>query len=115
MTKITTADCKKFLVNFFKNNPAPIIDIYGNDYALEDSQIEKLWVRDSKCKPGGGNHEMSEYYVCDSSNKYSYRPATDFTVERIFRLNLDKYDTAVIFIVLEDVEGTLYLGDEVGD
>ncbi len=81
MTKITTADCKKFLVEFFRSTPTLIAGIYGagSEAAVEvarDALLEKHWKRDRKFKLGGTYPRGPSYH------RVPRAPHTEFAVVR---------------------------------
>jgi hypothetical protein len=106
MAKITTADCKKFLVNEITKNPNIIHDIYGDTTtAINEALVTKNWIREYKCKPD------------DDVETHDGRTIAAYKVQAIRRFVLDPatFDTAVIFCVIEDKQGNLILGEYVGD
>jgi hypothetical protein len=122
----STADCKNFLAGFVKNNNSIVVSIFGEVIPdmIKDASNPKKWKRRYKCAPGKGLYEFDTYTIFDKnvtikrmgydglSNK---RPASDFVSERGFYLDPDVYDTGIGFVVLEDTEGNLHLGDYIGD
>jgi hypothetical protein len=121
-----TKDCKQFLANFVKNNPSIVVSIYGNfvmNDLIQDATDPSKWKRVYKCKPGGGRYEFDEYSMFDQNvhisrmgyERLAKKPADNFVSERGFYLDPDIYDTGVAFVVLEDKDGNLYLGDYIGD
>ena len=124
---ITTAQCKKFLVDFFRQSGGLISGIYGVETgaeALVDALQEKNWKRESKCKPQRESSRCSEYEFfpqgMDSARGPHYcrlQPLNvdDIAMERVFTLLPEKYDDGVAFVVFEMKDGTLCLGQYVGD
>lgn len=130
MAKITTADCKKFLAEFFKATPDLIVKLYGEPSsanttgteALAAALNEKNWIRVSKRKP---DEETADYEAFIKGEKYPQGPmyrglmhplsVEDVVAERRFVLLPSEYDTAIQFLVLEDSFGHLHLGDYIGD
>lgn len=121
----STEDCKNFIVDFVKANPSVVISIYGEeiDGLVLDATNPKKWKRTYKCKPGGGNYEFDSYEIFSKNEKISKMgyggtktyPATGFVSERGFILDENKYDTGIQFVVVESKDGSLYLGDYIGD
>jgi hypothetical protein len=128
----TTADCKKFLVDFFKDTPNLIIEIYGRGEdeggkeAFNFSQDVKNWKRDIKCKPGSENSYIhgDTTEVWEKGKSYPRGPSyhagvgiavSRIAVERHFTLKEDVLDSGVRFMVLETQEGELLLGEYIGD
>lgn len=126
--KIRTEDCRKFLVMFFVANPQIIQAIYSTSSTADIAEVQaaaatiKEWKREYKCRPGKGDREFESYTIHDHGcqmNRWAEpinatkRSPKDFVWERGFRL----YPTedGVKYVVLEDKDGLLYLGDYIGD
>jgi hypothetical protein len=122
MTKITTADCKQFLVAKITKNPEIILDIYEGfnepDNLLPTALIEKKWVRREKFKPTSdhdfANTEYDLWYPVRGPGRGSV-PADSLATVRVFSLEPNEFDDAVRFMVLEDKTGQLLLGEYIGD
>lgn len=123
---ITTADCTAFLADFIAANPSIVTSIYAPETIsclTADATNPKRWKRTHKCKPGGGDYCFDHYEIFDRSvpvSRIGYDgtrtvPAKNFVVERGFVLHSAIYDTGVAFVVLEDADGNLHLGDYIGD
>lgn len=120
-SKISTADCKKFLADYFSKNQVPLMRRWGE--VVPDvwtaAASAKDWSRTHKCKAGGANvvHEgFEKYEVHDAAGNVKYdRPATDFVIERGFTCRPDLFDSEVCFLVLEDAQGNLFLGTDMSD
>jgi hypothetical protein len=109
MAKITTADCKKFLVAEITRNPAIIHDIYQDKTtAINEALVAKNWVRISKCKADAEDGDVGTY------DGLQIDPSTVQAVRR-FVLDPATFDSAVVFCVIEDKKGNLILGEYVGD
>lgn len=121
MSKITTADCKKFLVAEIAKNNNIIHDIFGDTVtAINEAQVEKNWKRESKFSPtGDGDYAEDRYYfwrpTYGHSGNWGSIDAKDLTCVRRFILDPKTFDSAVMFNVLEDKNGKLHLGEYVGD
>lgn len=129
MPKLTTADCKKFLVDFFTSTPDLIVGIYESSVghaALKSALVASKWKRRSKCTPGGIDSALSgdHYEVFEKGKDYPKGPnyyagapipSVQVLCERVFVLDEDTYDTAIAFLVIETKEGQLFLGEYVGD
>lgn len=128
MAKTTTEDCRKFLAKFFKRNPQIIRALFNNakspelEKYQEDVENPKKWKRLYKCKPGGGTYTHPSYCMFKDGTTVNYyveafpevqRPLTDFVSERGFCC--DPFEDNVQFVVLEDKNGKLHLGDYIGD
>ena len=122
----TTKDCKDFIADFIKHNPAVISSLFGGltgKIVASEASNPTKWKRDHKCKPGAGNYEFDEYGIYDKNvkvNRVGYdilpkKPATDFVSERGLVFDPASYEDQIKFVVLEDVDGNLYLGDYIGD
>lgn len=119
MSKITTADCKKFLVAEVTKNPDIINDIFGDTAtAIDEALVEKNWKRESKFAPtGNGDYVQEQYdlwYPTYGPGRGSI-DAADLVCVRRFILDPEKFDSSVMFNVLEDKKGQLHLGEYVGD
>lgn len=119
MTKITTADCKKFLVAEITKNPEIIHDIYGDKTtAIKEALDAKNWVRELKFNANGDHEYADDTYELWCPTYGPSRgsvPATSLTTVRKFTLDPDQFDNAVAFMVLEDKQGNLMLGAYSGD
>lgn len=119
MSKITTADCKRFLVGEITKNPNIIHDIFDDNVtAISEALVEKNWKRESKFAPtGNGDYVQDQYdlwYPTYGPTRGSI-DANDLSCIRRFILNPNRFDSAVMFNVLEDKNGKLHLGEYVGD
>ncbi len=122
---ISTADCKTFIVDFFQNNPQVIKGLYGEDFKPEEMQMvvnSKNWKRRYKCKPGNGDYApyKNQYMIFENGTGVdrfgetnTRRPVTDFVSERGF--DCDPFDGGISYMILEDVNGDLHLGNYIGD
>jgi len=114
--KITTSDCKKFLSNYFLSDPKPIADIWEGEYpcdiAINKSRKPINWVRVWKMKPTD-----SLWYAAGSGYNTSngFKQFDQIKCVRCFVLSPIDFDTLVQFMVIEDTEGTLHLGDCIGE
>lgn len=119
MSKITTADCKKFLVAKITDNKGIINDIFGDTVtAVNEALQEKKWKRESKFTPtGNGDYVEDQYKLwCPTYGPSSGSiDANELTCIRRFVLDPDQFEDAVKFNVLEDNHGQLHLGEYVGD
>jgi hypothetical protein len=129
----TAAECKDFLVDFFKATPNMITEIYGSgpdEYgpeAFKLSQNPKNWKRTLQCKPGSEKAHIQTNYTTywikgnPWPEGYGYgihARDIDFdhiAVERHFTLKEDVLGEGVSYIVLETIGGELLLGEYVGD
>ena len=122
MTKITTADCKQFLVAEITKNPEIILDIYEGfnepDTLLSSAMNVRKWVRREKFKPTGDHDYVEDeydlWYPVRGPGRGSVA-ADKLATVRVFSLDSEEFDDAVKFIVLEDLEGKLVLGEYIGD
>lgn len=122
MSKITTADCKRFLVAEIAKNPQIVLDIYGGfnnpGNLLPTALIEKKWIRSEKFKPTGEHYRVEDSYRLWSPLKGPVRgevPAETLSAVRVFHLDPDQFDDSVGFMILEDNAGQLILGEYIGD
>ena len=116
MSKITTADCKRFLVAEITKNPQIVLSIYDGfnepDTLLSSAMNVKKWVRREKFKPTGDHDYVEDEYILWYRGSV---PADSLTVVRVFSLDSEEFDDAVRFLVLEDKTGQLLLGEYIGD
>lgn len=125
----STADCKKFLVDFLSKNRQIVLAYFPDESGSPSALIEALnvnnWKREYKRKAGSGNDynpEFDEYNIyLDGAiiNRYGDAigcptlPVREFAWER--RFNCDPFEGGLAFIVLENKQGELFLADYVGD
>lgn len=117
MSKTSTADCRKFIVDFLRANPDVVLSNWSEPE--ERAQIQKClfteskWKRMSKWRATGENDFAEpEYPVFDRSRRI---PAEQLSWVRDFYLNPTEFETAIGFQVLEDTNGNLILGQDIGD
>jgi hypothetical protein len=122
MTKITTADCKRFLVEKITKNPEIILGIYEGfnepDTLLSSAMNVKKWVRREKFKPIGDHDYVEDEYNLWFPVRGPGRgsvPADSLATVRVFSLDSEEFDDSVRFMVLEDKTGQLLLGEYIGD
>ena len=131
--KKTTEDCKNFLAQWFKNHPdfPRGFQAYDDEHqGIEEEQQKAAWLL--ACNPKKWKrvekHLHGSYYFCDNfGGQYSVQrvvlgqaislnmPADNFTVERKFVCAEDRLEGRIAFLVLEDKQGNLYMGNDVGD
>jgi hypothetical protein len=115
MSKITTADCKRFLVNEITKNPDIINRIDGQGSDILKQVSESNFVRTTKFKPTGKHDYATDTYKLWGSD--SSMSAKDLSQVRVFHFDKNKldYDTEFDysrgFMILEDLQGNLILGD----
>jgi hypothetical protein len=113
----STADCKRFLEDYFSRNQALIVKILGE---TADTR-QKNWKRYSKCSPEKSEYSVSDEYMIYGENAMlshygetsTYEPVSNFVSERAFFCT--PTEGAIAFLVLERPDGTLALGDYIGD
>lgn len=122
MSKITTVDCKQFLVAEITQNPQIVLDIYGGfddpENLLPTALVEKKWKRTEKFKPTGEHYRVEDSYRLWSPLKGPERgevSAEALVTIRVFHLDPDQFDDSVGFMILEDKTGQLLLGEYIGD
>jgi hypothetical protein len=118
VNKITTADCKNFLVDCVKKDPELVAGrldgTVASTVALASGTNAKEWKREAKINPnkdndyGDAGDDWGMYYGGTISG-------TKLKAVRKFYLNPDEYDSAVCYMVLEDLNGNLILGEDFGD
>jgi len=126
----STEHCKSFIATIIKDNPSIVLSIYGMVFEAEflsklvtDATTPNKWKREYKCKPGGGLQAFDEYSMFSKDvtisrmgyDRMPKRDVSDFISERGFCLAPDTYEDSVAFVVLEDHNGILHLGDYIGD
>lgn len=105
--KVTTKDCKQFIVREIRKNPNIIHNIWRDtNTAIHEALVEKNWVRTSKYK---ALEDDITFYSIDGI------VVSNVAVFRDFCLMPSKFDTTVQFRILEDVEGKLIFGEYLGD
>lgn len=125
MSKITTEDCKEFIAQFQRNNPEleyARFQVNANTVDSElkivfmEAQNSKNWKRTYKRKP-----DLSQSYMAYVSgaplNSYA-EPQELINVQHIESergFDLSSADGQIAYIVLEMKDGTLRLGDYIGD
>ena len=122
---MNTKDCKEFLAAFFKRNPI-IPGFFGSadegDPILKDAQTPNKWKRRYKCKPGRGDYEFRDYSLytegCVINHYGDAMPLvkaelSDYVSERGF--DLEGTEGQIAFLVLEMEDGSLHVGDYIGD
>jgi len=117
MSKITTADCKRFLVQEITQHPEIVTSIYDGfnspEILLPTALQEKKWVRREKFKPTGEHYRVQDEYFPLALE--SSIPADRLSTIRVFYLDPDEFDDSVGFMVYEDLQGNLILGEYIGD
>jgi hypothetical protein len=120
MKKITTADCKKLLVNLVSSDPTFITSGWNGDptaqKALTYAAKESNWKREWKVKAANATDESfygsgDGYYTFDRQ----LIPFDELSSIRCFVLSPDYFDTMFRYLVLEDKNGKLHLGENVSD
>lgn len=115
--KITTSDCKKFLVDCFTKDPNLAKGrVHTDDLAraLKDSLNEKKWKREAKIDPNKDN----DYGDAGDNWGMHYGGSISGTKLKSVRrmiLNPNEFDDAIQWMVLETTEGKLILGEDFGD
>lgn len=116
MSKTSTADCRKFIVDFLRANPDVVLSNWSEPE--ERTQIQRCLFTESKWKRHAkwratGNHDFAEpeYPTFDRRRIL----AEQLSWVREFYLNPAEFENAIGFLVLEDINGNLILGDEIGD
>ncbi len=115
---ITTADCKKFLVAEITQHPEIVTSIYDGfnspDSLLPTALQERKWVRTEKFKPTGEHYRVQDEYF-PLAPESPMIPAARLSTIRVFHLDPDQFDDSVGFMIYEDKQGNLILGEYVGD
>lgn len=127
MAKITTDDCKKFIADFQSrnqierarfdvDNPRRDYDFEENMKMVESTKNPKNWIRIYKKRPS--DEEDYRYYVDGANlNRYAEEQAeidmSKIEWERAFELK--DSEMAVAYMLYELKDGTLLLGNFIGD
>jgi len=121
MSKITTADCKRFLVAEVARRPEIVTSIYGSQPPTDlvvSAMKESKWVRREKFKPTGDHYRVEDRYDLwypAYGHRNGSAPADRLSTIRTFYLAPDVFEDTVGFMVLEDLQGNLILGEYIGD
>lgn len=128
MTTITTADCKKFIVDFQMKNPNlerirfglnPNDNVESNpDYQfIKDILVEKNWKRLFKMKPDPDEHSNVIYVSGQMFNRFA-EPISQVSwndIKYVRGFDMVTADGQIAYLVLEMKDGTLHLGEYIGD
>lgn len=114
MTVVTTANCRQFLVEVAKHKPEIINSIWQDcTTAMQEAVTEKLWKRESKFRPTSDHdYAPDEYRLWNWGDVV---PTEDIAWVRVFCLDPAQFEDAVKFLVYEMTDGSLLLGDYIGD
>lgn len=125
---------RKFLAQFFLDNPGMFDGWWDDDEEGQAARVEvnrlitdwENWTLRYKSRPGKGEYGLghSEPYTIILSGDgklnrwgeaefHEQRPKTDFAWERAFEC--EGTDGQIAYIVMEDKEGNLHLGESIGD
>jgi len=122
---VSTDDCKKFITEFLKVNNlvAPMFTERDGrmEVDLSSITIPGKWKRTRKCRPGGEGSMVSSgdskyhrhYYVSELSGETRKVDKDEIAWERNFD-HVD-FEAQVQYLVLEDKNGNLHMGDYTGD
>lgn len=127
MSKITTDDCKKFIAQFQKDNPAlerirfgikpeETIETNRDLQYLQDCLDPKNWKRLFKRKMT--DEDSNSIYVSGQSfNRYAatISRVRDEDVRYVRGFDMDKASGQIAYLVLEMNDGILHLGEYIGD
>lgn len=128
MTTITTADCRKFIVSFQAKNPElerirfglkPSDNVESNpDYQfIKDILVEKNWKRLFKMKPDPDEHSNVIYVSGQMFNRFA-EPISQVSwndIKYVRGFDMVTADGQIAYLVLEMKDGTLHLGEYIGD
>lgn len=141
-SKVSTDQCKKFIVEFVKKNPSLIKSIYGEtEYPEDQEELDQLlqaavktvnWSRtsrylitsdDNNCPTNYDYNRKRDasvdaYSVDRVVDRMGYDGTHQIPIERITwvrEFDLKPSEGAVAFAVLEDVDGDLHMGPFMGD
>ncbi len=117
MSKLSTKDCRDFLVKIFNQSPEMITCKFDDTESIE--QIKKVmsngnkWKRIRKFKANGSSEFTQSNYRSEVGD--GVIPAEKVAWVREFFLNPEEFEDAIGFQVLELNNGDLMLGEFVGD
>lgn len=127
MTKITTEDCKKFIVQFQKDNPDLERDRFGIEPTetlstnpdlqfLSDCLLEKNWKRLFKTK-FNEDYSTGIYVSGQKFGRFDRQAAyvNENDIRYVRGFDMDTADGQIAYLVLEMNDGTLHLGEYIGD
>lgn len=117
VNKVTSADCKQFLVDCFKNDPKLLygrVHVSDLPIVLASALNAKNWKRDEKINPNKDNDYTDAGDSWDTHYGGEISGAQLKSVRK-FYLDPNKFDSAVCWMVLEDIDGKLILGEDWGD
>lgn len=129
MSKINTADCKKFLTDMIAKDPSIVLDAgaiewFDFETEQEEQKQRQRFMRDATnpakwrriSKQRANPHDLSVHDDHYGGYRGGLRvPVNDVSYVRIFALDPQHYDSAVAFMVLELKDGSLFLGEYIGD
>lgn len=138
MAKITTDDCKEFLVTFFQKHPEIIETIYGDmeevygedafdlTAVLKKNNWKRMWKMNAKntmddwCMRSDSEEKDAFFYVFENDDTavFSYEPTGKILLKDVAYgrgFECVPFDCGVRYIVLEDKNGKLYVGEYIGD
>ena len=113
----STNDCRNFLVKTLSEHTFIVLNRFEDQESKD--QIKSVmtnpnkWKRHTKWK-AKGNHEFAEPEYL-TYNHSQLIPAEQLSWVREFYLNPDEFEDAIGFQVLEDLNGNLILGQDIGD
>lgn len=125
----STADCKKFLAEFFGRNTQIVMALYGEHSPEQQALLSKAanWKRMWKMNADRGDDDYSISDGLGGSHYLTYidgapaghlgegqarRKPSEFVIARGF--SCDAAGDDVAYIVLESADGTLTLGHSIG-
>lgn len=118
---------QKFLVDFFIKSPCLITKLFkSSDSALNQDMVNEInWKLESNGTPGDDNSYLNgsvyyyspdKIYTEDAQNvSLEEKSLDEFVAEYKYTLMPDKYEDSISFLVLEDKNGEIFLGEFVGD
>ncbi len=126
MPKITTADCKKFIADFERRNPQLEAARFDEDFDEVAALVVNPdnWKRRYKCRAGapGGGYDGQDgpyhFYQDGAAINRHVEPTGTIAMDQIAwerGFDCDGTDGQVAYKVLETLDGTLLLGEYIGD
>lgn len=124
---LSTKDCIAWLIQEIQNNPDIVtshyVDAHEKDLVLHLASYAENWKRTFKCGPqSNSEHSLDEYYVDAKGTNYNKwgeaqeRYLMDISsISQVRGFELKPMEGGIAFMVLEDKNQNLHLGEFLGD
>ncbi|WP_410951119.1 hypothetical protein [Pseudomonas sp. S1(2024)] len=121
-SKVSTADCKAFVVDFQRNNPGLERGRFGMPADAPEAPYAGLdnvknWKRVSKTRPVDGElyHRYGDTATPFRTNGEARIPVAHADIAWVRTFDFDPADGQIAYFVFELKDGTLVMGDYIGD